>query len=369
MKKKNIWTLSLTTYLLIVTLIATAITGCGLRPKSATPTPTLASEIVFYDWEDDLPEQVLKAFTAEYGVEVKYLTYLTQEEAIENLKAGKVYDVVVFDNRFIPGLVRDNLISEIDLNNIPNMKNLSPTFCHFPFDAQGNYRVPFNWGTVGLLMRDEFGTLAPLKWQDLWSPILDSKVILWKSMLRENVGMSLKSLGYSINSEDPNELEAALNHLIKLKPQILFGEDVDEELDSITPILADGLAMIGMGESYDYYYDPDYIPNLHFILPEDGAILFADNFTIPSNSPNHYTAELFVNFLLRPEIGALITNENHYPTPNDAARAYVTPEILASPAVYPDTTEISSAEIIMPLSPEGEKLYAEIWERFLAAEP
>jgi len=97
--------------------------------------------------------------------------------------------------------------------------------------------------------------------------------------------------------------------------------------------------------------------------------LWGDNFVIPANSPDKYTAELFLNFVLRPEVAGRIVNENYYPMATEAADAFIDPEILNDPVVYPPNEDLDNAEIMLPLSPEGEKLYADIWERFLAVQP
>ena len=122
------------------------------------------------------------------------------------------------------------------------------------------------------------------------------------------------------------------------------------------------------------------LPNVHSKYPVDLKVQRAvdsgrerqsskstSSFLIPANSPRKYTAEVFLNFLLRPEITARIVNENYYPMANDAATPYIDPEILNDPVVYPTNAELQNAEILLPLSAEGEKLYAEIWERFMAA--
>ncbi|MBV7336353.1 extracellular solute-binding protein [Chloroflexi bacterium TSY] len=84
--------------------------------------------LIFYDWEDDMPQAVLDAFTEEYGVGVQYVSYQTQIEAIKNIAAGEVYDVVVMDNDYLPELVADDLLATIDYRNIPNFDNISANF-------------------------------------------------------------------------------------------------------------------------------------------------------------------------------------------------------------------------------------------------
>ena len=109
--------------------------------------------------------------------------------------------------------------------------------------------------------------------------------------------------------------------------------------------------------------------SITYILPEEGTLLWGDAFVIPTNSPNKYTAELFLNFLLRPEIGAQIVNENHYAIANEAAYSLINPEIFKDPIIFPPAEVIQKADWYLPLSPAGEKLYANIWERFLAGQP
>jgi spermidine/putrescine-binding protein len=104
-----------------------------------------------------------------------------------------------------------------------------------------------------------------------------------------------------------------------------------------------------------------------YILPEEGTFLWGDNFVIPANSPRKYTAELFLNFLMRPEINAMIINENYYASANEAARAFVDPEISDDPAIFPTPADLANAEVYLPLSPQGEERYNEILEHFVAA--
>ena len=98
-------------------------------------------------------------------------------------------------------------------------------------------------------------------------------------------------------------------------------------------------------------------------------MLWGDNFVLPANSPNQYTAGLFLNFLLRPEISAEIANFNHYATPNEAAFQYIEPDIFNDPVIFPSNEELKNAEILLPLSRETEKYYEEVWERFLSSQP
>ena len=182
-------------------------------------------------------------------------------------------------------------------------------------------------------------------------------------MPRYTLGVTLKSLGYSVNTENPDELEIALQHLLELKPNAAWLYEEETSAD----VLASGEVVMAMGWAYDVWLAQEQDENIIYVLPQEGAILWGDNFVIPANSRRKYTAEVFLNFLLRPDITGRIINENYYPMANDAAVDFVDPEILNDPVVFPTSRELQNAEILLPLSAEGEKLYAEIWERFMEA--
>ena len=105
------------------------------------------------------------------------------------------------------------------------------------------------------------------------------------------------------------------------------------------------------------------------VLPQEGIALWGDNFVIPASSPHPDTAEVFINFLLRPEIGAQIVNEKKYATANEAAHPFIKPEIRDDPVIFPPVEMLRRAYFYAPLSPEGESLYRRVWERFLAGDP
>ena len=352
-----------------IALVGVLITlvGCGANPAPPpTPTPPpLAEEIVFYDWEEDMPQFILDAFAEEYGVEVTYLTYESQEEAEENINAGEVYDVVVLENDAIPWLVADGLLGEIDYRNVPNFDNISVNFRDLAYDPGNRHSVPFNWGTTGLVVRSDLVDELPTHWADLWDPRYAGKIAVRLDVPYDLIGLTLKSLGYSINSENPDELEAALERLVELRQAAFF---VGSYAEDAVPALLSGEAVILVGWAEDVLLAWEENEDIVYILPEEGTMLWGDNFVIPANSPHQYTAEVFLNFLLRPEISAQITNENYYATPNEAAYPFIDPEILNDPVIFPPNEDLENAEVFLQHTPEGDELYAEIWERFMAAD-
>ncbi len=348
---------------MLVILMLTLLAACGTpTPSLATPTPSpppLAKELIFYDWVEDMPQSVLAAFTEKYGVKVTYRVYETQEEALANIKAGEVYDVVVLDNNLVPIAVADELLAEINYDNVPNFEHIAPNFKDLVYDPNNMHSIPFNWGTTGLIVRSDLVATPITRWADLWE--LNAGKIAIRDQPRDILGLSLKSLGYSINSTNPDELEAALQHLLEIKPEITF---VDVHAEAAVPLLTSGEVVALVGWSEDVLYGQAENEAIIYVLPEEGLILWGDNFVIPANSPRKYTAELFLNFLLEPKISAQIVNQNRYASPNEAAYALIEPEILNNPTIFPTNGQLKNAETILPLDLEANKLYNEIWERF-----
>lgn len=357
-------------HIITAVVIATALfslSGCGpaaaLSPSDKPPP--LAEELVFYDWSNDSIAEVFEAFTQEYGVKIRYVSYEYQEDAVANMRANQVYDIVVLENQFIPALINEGLLAEIDYQNVPNFKNISANFRDLAHDPKNKHTIPYSWGTTGLVVRSDLVAEPITSWSDMWDPRYAGQVALWETTPRYILGAALKSLGYSVNSEEPAELEAALSRLQAFKENVIW---LNDEWHSTAPLLVKGEAVMALGWSEDVWLAQEETEAISYVLPKEGAILWGDNFVIPANSPNKYTAELFLNFILRPEISAQIVNGNYYPMANDAANAYIQPEILADPVIFPPNQALKNSELLLPLSAAGEKLYADIWDRFLAAD-
>jgi spermidine/putrescine transport system substrate-binding protein len=351
---------------LIAGLTLTLLAACGSPTPPPTPTPVpLAKELVFYGWAEDMRQSVLDTFTEEYGIKVNYVGYESQEEAIANIKAGQIYDVVVMESRFVPQLIKENLLAELDQRNLSNSKNLSANFRELAYDPGNHYSIPNSWGTTGLIVRSDLVEEPVTRWADLWDPRYAGKVGIWIDEPREVISLTLKSLGYSANSENPAELEEALKHLLELKPHIVPLED--SNFATPNGVLASGQAVASMGYPGNASEAMENNLDITYVLPQEGALMWNDTFVIPANSPNKYTAELFLNFLMRAEISAKITNENLWSTPNEAALPFIEPDILNNPLVFPSNEDLVNAELILPLSSKGQQLYDEIWERFTTA--
>jgi spermidine/putrescine transport system substrate-binding protein len=327
--------------------------------------PALAKELVFYDWVEDMPQSVLDEFTKEYGVKVTYVTFESQEEAVENIQKGKICDVAVLENPFIPELIEAKRLAEINFDYAPNFKNISANFRDLAIDPGNRYTVPYHYGTTGLLVRTDLIGNAVTSWSDLWDPRFAGKVAL-RLQERELIGITLLSLGYELNSEKPAEVNAAVDRLIALKKSVHW---VEVDTPKAVAKLLSGEAVILLGWPLDYQAAHGANPAVSYILPKEGTALWSDNYVIPASSSNAYTAATFINFLLRPEISARIVNEKNYPTANDAAIPLVRSEVRNDPVIFPSAQELRQAHFFLPVRIAEESVYKQAWDRFLAAPP
>ena len=287
MKKNNLILRSGLLAVLALSLLA----GCA--PKE----PPLPGELILYNWVEYMPQSVMDAFEEEYGIKIKYIAYETEEEVVENIQAGLVYDLVLLNPEFIPQLVEEKLLKPIDFHNVPNFKNISANFRDLVFDPGNTHSIPFHWGTTGILVRTDLVDHPVTSWNDLWDPAFAGKVGIWE-IPRSTIPITLKALGYSANSGDLAELEKAREYLLQLKSNAVILSGLET---SMTPMLESGELEIGFGWAYDAALAQESNLPIAYIIPKEGTILWMDNFIIPANANNPGGAELFLNFILQPE--------------------------------------------------------------------
>lgn len=350
--------------LMMLTAILGACDQAAPPPVSSSPsTPPLAQELVFYNWVDDIPPSILNAFTEEYGVKIKYETFQSQEEAADNLQKGKVVDVVVLENDLLPPLIAANRLLPINFRRIPNFKNISANFRDLAADPGNHHSVPYYYGTSGLVVRTDLVGDSVKRWADLWDSRYAGKIGL-RAQPTELITIALLSLGYPLGSEDEKQLEAALQHLLELKKRAVF---VEVEAGPAVARLLQGDVVILYGWAEDYQIAHASNPDVRYVLPAEGVLLWGENFVVPVTSSSPHTAEVFINFMLRPEIAAQLVNEKKYASANEAARPLLKSEIRDDPIIFPSVEILRRAHFYPPLSPAGKKRYDDVWQRFLAA--
>ena len=354
----RLWTAVATLALVLV------LSGCREQQPTA-PASAVNKEVVLYNWEGDLPPSVLETFTREYGIQVRYETFTSQEEAVTELRKGRIVDVVVLENPFIPELIAEARLLELSRQTMPNLRNISANFRDLAVDPGNRYTAPYHYGTTGLLVRTDLVDRPVTHWADLWRPELRGKIAL-RLQPRELISLALLSLGFDLNSAQPSEVQAAVDQLIALKPWIL---DVEVDSTKAAAPLLDGRVQVLVGWPLDYQATHGIHAAVDYILPKEGLPLWSDNYVIPANCRNRTGAEQLIDFLLRADISAQIVRERNYPTANEAALALIPQELRNDPVVFPPTEALRRAHFYLPQTPGTQQLYRQAWTRFLHAAP
>jgi spermidine/putrescine transport system substrate-binding protein len=336
-----------------------------LLAACAPREPAMPKELILYNWVEYMPQSVMDAFTKQYGITIKYVAYESQEEVPVNIESGRVYDLVVLGPEFIPQLAEKNLLKPIDYRQVPNFKYVSANFRDLAFDPGNKYSIPFHWGTTGILVRTDLVERPIASWNDLWDPAFTGRVGIWP-IARSLIPITLKTLGYSSNSEDEAELEQARRKLMELKPNAVMISNLNS---TVVPMLESGDVEIAYGWAYDAILAQESSLPIEYIIPEEGTVLWTDHFFIPANAKNPQGAELFLNFILQPEIAAQIVNESYYPMAVDGTENFVLPEILGNTVIFPDDAQMQKAEITLPIHPDRKVIFDEIWADFTEGNP
>lgn len=341
----------------------------GAATESESAEPGLAKELSVYNWADYIDEELLTKYEEEYGVNITYDTFASNEDLLAKMQAGATgYDVIVPSDYMVGQMTELGLLAEINKDNIPNMKNIDPKFLDPPYDPGNKYCMPYQWGTTGIAYSTKlFGDKPPDSWAYLFDPVMaeqwaEGGINLLNDQ-RELISAAMKYLGYSLNDRDEEHLNQAKEAILAIKPYVktLNSEGYFEEL------MVPGEVVISHAWSGDAFRTMDLTTNEEtgetewgYAIPKEGATLWQDNLCIPASSERKATAEHFINFLLEPENGAAITNFTFYASPNKAAQEFIEPDILSDPGIYPPPEVMEKLEMMEPLG-ETVFVYDRLW--------
>jgi spermidine/putrescine-binding protein len=347
---------------LIVGGLLTMVVACGAGEQQK-----LAEELYLYNWSEYIEPQVLEDFEAEFGVRVVEDTFANNEELLAKLQAGATgYDVIFPSDYMVEIMIEEGLLAELNHENIPNISNLDPKFADPPYDPGMVHCVPYLWGTTGIGYNGDVFDEAPDSWAYLFDPDLASQYAGQFTMLndvRETMGAALKYLGYSLNSTDEAELEEARDLLIQQK-QWIYAYDAEQYED----LLSADETVIAHSWSGDVFMVAEEDERLWYAIPQEGGVIWADNLCIPASAPNKYTAEVFINYLLDPEVSAANSNYTWYASPNAKAAEFIDEEILEEPAIYPPPEVMARLEWLEDVG-DVTPIYERMWTEVKAAGP
>ena len=308
--------------------------------------------LIIYGWSDYIPDEVIEVFSQEYGIRVTYDTYDSNETMFAKLKAGaRGYDLAMPSADYTSIMIKEEMLLTIDKSLVPNLANIDPNVIEkMYYDPNNNFSIPYMVGTTGIAVNTKYIKSYPRSWKIFELPQLQGKMTMLDDM-REVFGAALKYLGYSVNTTDVNELQEAKNLILNWKRNIV---KFDNELFAKGIISGEFWVVHGYGENIFYEATEEELKDIDFFIPFEGSTMWIDSFVILKGSNNVENAHLFIDFILRPEIAALISDYLLLPSPNVPAR-----ELMEEEPVY-TFEEMENTELIKDLGPDL-RLYNTLW--------
>lgn len=367
MKKKILWkavaAITAAVSLMGCTHKATDNTKASSGESTAAATDTASKstgkDLVIYTWENMFPQEVLDGFTKETGIKVVYSNFDSDETMLEKLSQAKggTYDLVFADDYIIEQAVKTGLAQELDKNILTNLGNVNPLYQSQFYDPENKYTIPYGAG-IPLIVYDPTAVSKEITgYADLWDPEFKDSVALVANYRVIN-GITLLTMGKSMNEKDPAVIAEAGKKLLTLAPNVRMIQD-----DNTQNALLNGEASVGFLYTSQVTQALASNPDLKVVYPKEGLGFGIIAGFIPSQAPNKDAANQFLNYILQPENAAKCTEYIGYYSTNKAADSLVSQK---NPnLVVPDS--VKKGEIIQNVSADADAAYNKNWTEFKAA--
>lgn len=319
-----------------------------------------ADTLTIYNWGDYIDPALLKKFEKESGYKVNYETFDSNEAMFTKIQqGGTAYDITIPSEYMIQKMMKEDMLLPIDHSKLTGLNNIDDRFLDLDFDPNNQFSIPYFWGTLGIIYNDKFIGEDQIKhWDDLWSVDLKDNVMLIDGA-REVIGLSLNSLGYSLNSKNNQELREATNKLNKLTTNVKA--IVADEIKMYMINEESAAAVTFSGEAAEML---DNNEHLHYVIPSEGSNLWFDNIVIPKTAKNIKGSYDFINFMLKPENAAQNAEYIGYSTPNKAAKKLLPKEISSDEQFYPNDEVIKHLEVYEDLGAKYLGIYNDLFLEF-----
>jgi putrescine transport system substrate-binding protein len=330
-----------------------------------------------YNWSDYIAEDTLANFEKETGIKVVYDVFDSNEVLEAKLLAGSSgYDVVVPSNPFLAKQIKAGVFQKLDKSKLPNWSNLDKDLLHAldPSDPGNQYSVPYMWGTIGIgynveKVKAALGEDAPVdSWDLVFKPEnmekLKSCGVSFLDSPTEILPAALHYLGYAPDSSDKGELQKAEELFMKIRPSVAYFHSSKYISD-----LANGNICVAIGYSGDIYQSKARAEEakngveVGYNIPKEGAGSFFDMLAVPADAKNVDAAHVFLNYLMKPEVMASITNYVQFPNGNAAATPLVDEALRTDPGVYPSPEVLKKIYTFPDLAPAVQRNMTRSWTK------
>lgn len=323
-----------------------------------------------HNWGDYISDgsdegmDVIKEFEELTGIKVNYTTFATNEELYARLKGGgALYDVVIPSDYMIARMINEGMLEKLNYENIPNAHYTMESFLNAQYDPTNEYSLPFMWGTVGIIYNTEVVDEEDLgSWDLLWNEKYMGEILMFNNP-RDAFAIALNRLGYPMNPENKEQIREAAEDL-KDQKLLVQAYVMDEIFDK----------MIGNEAAIAPYYAGDYLlilednPNIGFFTPETGTNRFVDAMVIPKGAKEKECAEMFLNFMMEPEVALANMEYIAYSTPNQGTYDLLDEETKENEVLYPSQELLDKTEFFVELPTELNLYMDQMWTEILSTD-
>jgi spermidine/putrescine transport system substrate-binding protein len=314
-----------------------------------------------FNWSTYSTPETVPGFECETGARVRYAVFESNEEMLARVLSGNSgWDVVFPSNSLIHPMRELGLLARLRRPMLENLKHLDAAFREPSWDPRLEWAAPFMWGATGIAYNRSVSP-APESWSAMWDPRLRGRITMLDDPA-DVIGACLKKLGFSLNSQDPAELAAAHREAMAQKPLLraYINAEVRDQLVAGDVLAAQMWATVAQQAM-------DASPQIRFVYPRDGFLLYADCAVVLRESRHQELAHRFIEYLLRPAVSASIARYNRTATASAAARALLPEADRANRALYPDAPTMSRGEWTGSFPPSTQRLRDRLWTEIKSA--
>lgn len=337
-----------------------------LSASAATPDEIESlrgTTLYVYNWGEYISDgadgtlDVNKAFEKKYGIEVVYDTFDNNESMYSKLKSGGVsYDVVIPSDYMVQRMINEGMLEKLNYSNIPNFDKYIPEkYRNLSYDVKNEYSVPYTVGMVGLIYNSSIVKTKPDSWSALWDKQYKGQILMFNNP-RDAFGIAQNLLGMDYNTDSVMAWKVAAE-LLKEQKQVspvYVNDEIFLKMES-------GESALGAYYAGDFLTMKDNNPDLEFVYPKEGTNYFVDALCVLKGSKNKLAAELYINFLLEPEIALANAEYICYASPHSGV--YTNPDYTyyGNEILYPEDGQFKT-QSYLNLAPETLALMSTLWD-------
>ncbi len=348
MKKKML------SIIVITAMLVTMLAGCGSKSSEGKN-----GELNIFIWTEYVPDSVIEKFEKETGIKVNVSTYSSNEDMLAKVKSESegTYDIVQPSDYMVEQMASQGMLEELKTDELKNLSNIGESYLNPSYDPGNKYSVPYQGGVAGIAVNTSKVKKDITSYDDLFDSSLKNSIVALDDY-RAVIGMTARSMGYSMNETDPAVLSKIQDKLLTLKNNVKLYDS-----DSPKSALISGDCTVGYVWSAEIALAMEENPDIKVVYPTEGAYLFMDNWAIPKGAKNYDNAVKFIDFMLDAENAQMVLEEFPYLSPNTKAVEAMGEDYSKNEAKNPPAEVIKKGEYVKNLDADTLKIYDEMWTK------